>query len=359
MQSCPQRYPGWLRAWWHAFGNGGLEIHAVRDGGRLVAVAPMIRSCGSLAAARNVHTPGFEILAENGRYTAEVLGALLASRPRRLSLPDLDSRSGTVCTVRRLAHATGYRVLSRPVRRSPYLDIAQSWAEYQSSRSRNLRASLRRARKRALAKGWLTVDIVTGGENLDALLHEAYRIEASGWKGSRGSAIRCNPHTRRFYTELAHWAAEEGFLRLALLRLNDHAIAMSYVLQAHGVAHFLKAGYDQAFACLSPSHLLAHAVFRRCFEAGLSRIEFHGDAEPYKLRWMYSTNQQVRLEAFAPSTSGCLSEAGYRYLRPITARFGEAGHRYLRPIAVRLQTPEREEAARLMLRNIGSRGDCP
>lgn len=86
----PQRQPGWTRAWWNAFGTGALEIHTIREDGRLAGVLPMIRQGGVLKAAANIHTPGFGVLANSSPPVADELAqALFADEPQRISLIDL------------------------------------------------------------------------------------------------------------------------------------------------------------------------------------------------------------------------------------------------------------------------------
>src|SRR6266566_178563 len=55
----PFRRPGWIAAWWHAFGEGRLELATVRFGGRLTVVLPLRRRLGALTSPSNWHTPDF------------------------------------------------------------------------------------------------------------------------------------------------------------------------------------------------------------------------------------------------------------------------------------------------------------
>src|SRR5207247_10269646 len=69
-----------------------------------------------------------------------------------------------------------------------------------------------------------TLEVVDGSERLDELLEEGFRVEASGWKSRAGTAIASRPDTRRFYTDVARWASDRGWLRLAFLRLGGRAL---------------------------------------------------------------------------------------------------------------------------------------
>jgi Acetyltransferase (GNAT) domain len=59
---------------------------------------------------------------------------------------------------------------------------------------------------------------------------------ASGWSmgpsDSKTFLPHSNPHGHRFYREVARWAAERGWFRLALFRLDGRTIALDLCLEA-------------------------------------------------------------------------------------------------------------------------------
>src|ERR687892_751567 len=56
----PFARPGWMRAWWTAFGRGDLCILTYRRGGQLRAVLPLARRRGLLHSCSNIHSPLFD-----------------------------------------------------------------------------------------------------------------------------------------------------------------------------------------------------------------------------------------------------------------------------------------------------------
>jgi CelD/BcsL family acetyltransferase involved in cellulose biosynthesis len=311
----PCLHPGWVAAWWRAFGTGKLEIRTLRRNGRLVAVLPMVRRYGAVKAVANYHTPQSGLLAQDRSAATEIARLLFAEKPRRVSLASLDPMSVNAC--RRAAEEAGYNVVVLRHERAPYLDIRGDWNEYQSRLSKNLAADLRRSRRRLGRKGEVSVEIANGrGEHLDELLAEAFAVETSGWKDACRTAIRSRPETRSFYTDVARWAAERDMLRVFFLRLDGLPLATYFALEQQGVCHLLKGGYDPAYGRFSPGKLLMRAVVSHCFSAGLSRIEFHGDMEPYKLFWASAVHTRMRFEAFSRSPAGQLAWTALAYGRP-------------------------------------------
>ena len=312
--------PGWIAAWWRAFGRGALEIRALERDGRLAGVLPLVRRRGALRAAMNCHTPQFGLLAEDPGAASALARSLFAGGPRRVSIASLAAADPGLGTCRRAAEEAGYRLLVRRLQRSPYLEVDGDWEGYESGLSRNLAIDLRRSRRRLEALGELSFEAADGRERLEELLREAFAVEASGWKGRRGTAIRSRADTRRFYTEIARWAAGEGALRLFFLRLDRRAIAMYYALETAGVRHLLKGGYDPAWRRFSPGKLLMREVLAHGFATGVSRIELHGSAEAYKLRWARAVQERKLFEAFSPSPAGRLAWTVLAYGRPAARR---------------------------------------
>jgi CelD/BcsL family acetyltransferase involved in cellulose biosynthesis len=312
--------PGWVAAWWRAFGAGHLEIRTLRRNGRLVAVLPMARRFGALRSVTNYHTPRSGLLAEDWSAETELARTLFTGDPRLVSIAPLDPYGASMEACRQAAEKAGYRVVVRPFQRSPYMDIKGDMAEYESRLSRNLVADLHRSQQRLDRQGKVSVEIARGHERLEELLREAFAIEASGWKGSYNSAIQSRPETRGFYTDVARWAAARGLLRLFFLRLDQRPLAMLYALEEGGICNLLKGGYDPTCGRFSPGKLLMRAVVSHCFATGLSRLECHGDAETYKLRWAGAVDERKRFEAFSPSPAGLFAWAARVYGRPAAKR---------------------------------------
>jgi CelD/BcsL family acetyltransferase involved in cellulose biosynthesis len=319
----PHLQSGWAEAWWRAFGQGTPELRSLRREGRLVGILPIARRNKLLESPANYHTPGFGLLAEDPAAAAALAGELFDDAPTHVSMTSLDPDGESLEAFRIAAEDAGYRVVTRPFTRSLYLDVKGDWQGYESALSHNLLRDLRKSARNLEREGKVTVDVVRGGEHLEARMREAFIVEASGWKGAAGTAIQSDPSTHRFYIAIGRWAADCGTLRLYMLRVDRRPLAMCFALQEHGICQLLKAGYDPAFGAYSPGKLLMHAMFRDCFESGVQRIELNGDAEPYKLSWANESHEYQRLEAFAPSVAGQLAWAAFTYSRPVASRLRE------------------------------------
>ncbi len=237
----------------------------------------------------NVYTERFDFII--GRWPQAAHRAALdylLSRKKDwdlLLLQQLPAGSPTLTEMRRLAPEYGLSVEIFPSAASPYVPIAGSWDSYCERLGAKHRSNLRNREKRLGRLGSVSLEIVSSPKDLPQALKDGFNLEAAGWKGQAGTAIRNCPEVRHFYTQLAQLAAERGSLRLYFLTLNGERIAFGYFLERDCKLYFLKPGYDPRYARYSPSNLLCHLVLRDAFGRGLSQLDFLGLADPWKSDW--------------------------------------------------------------------------
>lgn len=295
-------------------------MHVLRNEGRPAAILPLARRGGALAGTANWHTPSFGILAADRAAAAELAGAVLAARPRRLALPFLLPDQPGLPEVLEAAGAAGFRLIVRTLERSPYVATAPGWEAYERTLGRKLLGEVRRRRRRLEELGDLRVEVHDGGERLAELLEEGLRVEAAAWKGARGTAIASDPATRGFYEAVARWLAGRGSLRLAFLRLDGRALAFDLAAEEGGRHYLLKTGYEPELRRFGPGMLLRHEMLRRSFDAGVESYEFLGADEPWKLEWASTFRELKLLQAFRPSPAGAADWAAWALGRPVARR---------------------------------------
>jgi len=319
-KASPFLWPGWISAWWRAFGAGRLQIITAYENGCLTGVLPLCRSHGKLASPTNYHTPLFGFLATDDRAVEQLAKALFSQRPRRVDLSFLTPNDIGVVPVRTAAAATRYRVLSESREVAPYVDTDGSWEAYESGLRRKFRSELRRRRRQLEEEGRLSLEISDGTQGLSELLEEGFRVEGSAWKEARGTSINSHAATRRFYTAVAQWAAGRGWLRLAFLRLDGRALAFNYCLEHNGIHYLLKSGYDPAYRRFAPGMIIRHLMLARAFSGEVSTYEFLGADYDWKREWTSAVRRRLLLRMFAPTALGRLDRTAFVYGRPIAKR---------------------------------------
>jgi CelD/BcsL family acetyltransferase involved in cellulose biosynthesis len=318
----PFAHPGFLLIWQRWFGHGELLVATVRRSGVLVGVLPLVRRRRVLSYPANWHTPIASILARDEPACAALAGAVARVGATRIAIALLDGADVRLAQFSQGMRERRYRVAQRAIGYSPYRVLAGDWEEFESQMNAKERRDLGRRRRRLDELGTVSVQEVTSVSGLDGLLDEAIEVEGSSWKERRGTAIGAAARTAGFYTEVAHWAARNGWLRLTFLRLDDKPLAMSLALCVDGVHYGLKTGYDASYARYVPGLLLMHEIMRSAFATGLTRVEMLGEDDAYKRIWCDDVRERVGLQVFAPSLGGAASWVAFTRLRPLAAKFG-------------------------------------
>jgi CelD/BcsL family acetyltransferase involved in cellulose biosynthesis len=316
----PFMSPGWTTAWWRAFGHGDLHVITARRNGGLAGVLPIGKRGRIIVSPTNWHTPEYSPVAEDETVAAELLHALLREDATRVSLRFLDSRGIDLDAWQEVARSRGHRTTWRTIQRSPYLKVEGRWEDYERGLSRSHRKDVRRVRHRLQEVGRLSTSVHDGKEDLDRLLEDGFRIEGSGWKIERGTAIASQPQLVSFYREIARWAARRGALRLSFLRLDGRPIAFEFGLEENRIYYLLKLGFDIAYAKYSPGKVLNHALLQRAFQEKLTSYEFLGGEAFHKTVWSRDVRRKLEWQSFAPTPAGLMNWAAFRYGRPMVQR---------------------------------------
>lgn len=311
--------PTWVRAWMQSFGHGHLTVVTLRRNGELAAIVPLVRVGSELRSTTNYHTPSFGLLARDERSRTALADEMLRLPVRRISIGFLPASHSSLTALASAAVRAGRRHHARVLERCPYIVPKGDFTAYLSSRGGNLARELRRRERRLRTRGTFTFEVHEGGEDLARLLADGFAVEASGWKGTAGTAIASGQATRSFYESIAQWLSDRGALRLAFLRSADRAIAFDFAIEEAGVHSLLKTGYDPAFRADGPGVLLRAKMIERAFGLGLNRYNFLGHDDPWKRQWSSVVEEQILFQAFR-GPNGVADWIAQRYLRPVARR---------------------------------------
>ena len=305
----PYARPGWMRAWWSAFGRGELYIFHCRRDGELSAVLPLARHRGLLHSCSNVHSPLFDGVAAETDDLGALLTAALRNCRQGLTLRELDSEGQLAGATRQIARQGGCRLVVVDASDSSCIDPAVSWDEFEQTLRKSRRSELRRRRRRLAERGEMSFEIFDGTRGLKAHLEEFFRLEGSGWKGREGTAIRLSPETQRFYEKVAAWAAENGLLRLTFMRLDGHPVAAGFAIDDGARRTSLKIGYDEEYSRYGPGLLHRVEEIRLAIEDGRT-LELGTGREAFKAELQNAQRTIESVALFPQSVRGALARWG-------------------------------------------------
>ena len=327
----PFSHPDWVAAYLAAFEPAATPVVlTARLDGALIAVVPLIRESTILdgmpvrllRALMNPHTFRVHLLTADGALQAPcAICDYLTSMPGWdvLAIPRF-ARDGFPDHLGHCTSCHGFptMVLAQFATRYMLMPDAAS-ARGDEPWLTDVRPEL----KKKLRKGWRQVleeyRIEPALETHDAAdpaqLARFYDIEASGWKGREGTAIKCAPDTLQFYNAVAQAFAAEGALRLHFLGVGNVTIAGAFSLVAGDQMFVLKWSYDETYSKYRPGNLLAREMLRDASQHGIRTVDLGSDAD-YKREWTSRTREHESLYVFNNTMYGKLLYAYRARLRP-------------------------------------------
>jgi CelD/BcsL family acetyltransferase involved in cellulose biosynthesis len=111
---------------------------------------------------------------------------------------------------------------------------------------------LRRQRHRLAEHGAVHFEVARSPQDVMAAIETFLALEASGWKGERGTALLKVEGDAAFIRRATKALAETGQCEIVTLRAGETPIAAGVVLRHQNRAFFFKLGIDERFAKYSP-----------------------------------------------------------------------------------------------------------
>ena len=150
---------------------------------------------------------------------------------------------------------------------SPFVfDCERPFEELMGGLSKHFRKQLRNCRNRLASLSDVRFETADGSGSPTPLLDAFLEVEASGWKGERGtrSAIRLHEPLVSFYSDLAKGFDGGEGCEINALFAEGRCIAAEYCMRTGSEYACLKIGYDERYSRLSPGHLLHARTLERC-----------------------------------------------------------------------------------------------
>ncbi|HKO23086.1 MAG TPA: GNAT family N-acetyltransferase [Candidatus Eisenbacteria bacterium] len=319
----------WMRSLWEShFGAEGVEF-LLHGSDPWTALLPL--------ALEKTRSRGFQLrtaLPVTNRYGRNHNDLLLTrsldeglrwvlatARERRadlFALASLADDSPTVPVIRGVASDLGFRVLTEPGAKSPYLTLEGDWDTYLKGQSSNFRSDLKRKGNKARRSG-LEIRRFTDIASVSTVLEAIYSIETKSWKESTQTSITTNPLAQVFYERFLHRAAEAGWFESFLLYFEGTPAAYDMGVRFANRYYMLKTSYDQAWSEQSPGVVLREHVMRHLYETGCGEHDFLGDDEAWKMRWTSSVRGHTHYYLY--DTSRPMANL-YSFLKRVQERIG-------------------------------------
>ena len=266
-----------------------------------VACLPLLVQ-GSVGALSNYYSGLFAAMQwqpEAGSLAWRTLDLALAHALRQqfsgapaLCIAPLDSEAPLTTALEEGLRATGFCVDRYFAFANWYLEVGTMTSlQYFSTLPASLRTSIERGAKRLKKAGWRLHIQQTDDDNLEASIQSFVSVYNQSWKDSEPSVD--------FIPNLIRIAATRGWLRLAVIELDNQPIAAQLWLVQNGKAYIFKLAFVKGFERLSPGSVLTWSLMAHVIDTDkVSQVDYLSGDDHYKKDWMSHRRERIGLVAF-------------------------------------------------------------
>jgi CelD/BcsL family acetyltransferase involved in cellulose biosynthesis len=179
----------------------------------------------------------------------------------------------TVLRLHRVAHRSGYRLLTRRVATDYKLDIAEARKAGPWPRPSTLKNN-QKHHNRLARLGALEWRFVAGSDWTPALLDDLARIEANSWLATQKGADPkfIDPARAKAWRAMIADPVLAGMLSSGFLYLDGEPIAFSFGLNCGPIRYCVATSYDQRYAKNSPGYLTGYKTYIEAAARGIERL---------------------------------------------------------------------------------------
>lgn len=278
--------PSFLEVWCREFGAGAkLYPCVVRHKGAVIGIAPLclreeeacflgspdVSDCLDFVVAPGNERGFFNILLED----------LIGKGIKRLCLSPLRPDSTVLVHLVEVARGRGHTVSCRALDVSLELNLPPTWEDYLGMLNRKQRHEVRRKLRRLQEKGAVTYRTIEKADDAAAAvplfleLFQKSTGEKSGFMTTRMVS---------FFTSLVEATARANLLKMGVLDLNAHTVAMLLCFDYDDTLYLYNNGYDPAYRSMSVGFISKVLSIKDSIERGRKKFDFLKGGEAYKYR---------------------------------------------------------------------------
>jgi CelD/BcsL family acetyltransferase involved in cellulose biosynthesis len=307
----------WLAEWWAHYGDGAdLAVHVARRESRLVGALPLVvrRRAGlrvtSFMGGRLSVLPDLLLAPGEPESTAEALaGRMSAGGCDVADFHGLPEHS-------RVAAALGGRLRLIERIEAPVIDLSPGWDAVYRAKTNSKKRNLHRRRRRQLGElGAVTTTVARRPAELEPALEEAFHLHDLRWEGRPDGSGFATEVGRRFHRAVLRRLEAIDVPRIVTLRVDGRAVAFHYWFALEGGMYVHRLAFDPEVGRFSPGLVNTLDAIESAAEEGLTRVEFLGGGERYKLELAdgfaplyhgYGVASGVRGRAYASAHLGAI-----------------------------------------------------
>jgi len=236
----------------------------------------------------------------NGANNVELLSKTLSTLKHNTPVLDviqfmpLDGAVDSFKTLKSALRANGMVPFEYSCFGNWYLPVdGRSYSEYYQTLPSRLKNTVKRKKNQFHSKGQGRLEIVTGGDRLEAAIAAYEKVYATSWKVQEPFPD--------FVPGLIRLSAEQGWLRMGIAWLQDEPIAAQIWIVAHKRAAIFKLAYDESFGSYSAGSLLSAHLMEYVLDIDkVEEVDYLIGDDSYKEDWMSHRRERIGIIAFNP-----------------------------------------------------------
>lgn len=169
-----------------------------------------------------------------------------------------------------------------------YLSRFSSYDDYRRSLPSKLLHTIQRKSNKIKQSSALEIVVSDGGEKVSEFLQEYHLVYQNSWK--------IDEPFPEFISELALYCADNGWLRVGVLRIDGLAVAAQIWFVIGKTACIYKLAYREDYKSFSPGTLLTDKLMQHVIDIdGVKKVDFLTGSDPYKGDWMNAERPMFNL----------------------------------------------------------------
>ena len=276
----------WVQSMWvkHFGKEPELRVFSIRDGDRLIGLAPMMVRDGVLGFLGGKDLFDYhDFLLPRGKEDAfypALFDHLKSLEWKTMDLRSIPQSSSTTERIKALAEQAGYTVELKEEDKAPYMGLAGTFDDYVASLPKKDRHELRRKQRRlAEAAPERKEYTCTTPDHVTDLMPDFFRLH----KASSPNKDRfMNPAREKFFLEMAAELASLGQFRLSVMEIDGKRVAACINFDYTDSYLLYNSGYDPDYANLSVGLLNTALTIKEAIENGKKTFDFLRGTERYK-----------------------------------------------------------------------------
>ncbi|MDW3095484.1 MAG: GNAT family N-acetyltransferase [Gammaproteobacteria bacterium] len=261
-----------------------IRLICVVEGETILAILPMIESSrDGLRALSNHFTTLYSLLIFNHSQQDAVMTCMAKGLSRMsvsaIRLEPIDVSDSNMIKLSQCMEACGFKShyyfrfynWRHPVN-------GQSFNEYMAERPANIQNMIKRKQRKLEREQEYEIRLYQNLQ-IDRALADYQEVYLASWKA--------NEYFTDFTPSLVHRLSEMGWLRLAILYIEEKPVAAQIWVVVHGKANIYRLAYDQRWKNYSPGSILTQYLMRHVIDTDkVVEIDFLTGNERYKQDWM-------------------------------------------------------------------------